>query len=118
MGLIALIVAIALIAAAGGAASFFGRRKAATTGPGAAATAQGGRQQPGPAPPGKVWSAEHGHWHDIPAGAQAGQQRVPVNMPATTQTAPAYTPGPQPAGTPPPGKVWSVEHGHWHDAPK
>ncbi|CAN5481955.1 hypothetical protein BH23BAC4_BH23BAC4_11510 [soil metagenome] len=20
--------------------------------------------QPGPAPPGKVWSAEHGHWHD------------------------------------------------------
>jgi hypothetical protein len=22
--------------------------------------------QPGQAPPGKVWSAEHGHWHDAP----------------------------------------------------
>lgn len=21
---------------------------------------------PGPAPPGKVWSPEHGHWHDAP----------------------------------------------------
>jgi hypothetical protein len=20
---------------------------------------------PGPAPPGKVWSPEHGHWHDV-----------------------------------------------------
>jgi len=26
----------------------------------------GGTQQPGQAPPGKVWSAEHGHWHDAP----------------------------------------------------
>lgn len=26
----------------------------------------GGNQQPGEAPPGKVWSAEHGHWHDAP----------------------------------------------------
>src|SRR5688572_6954950 len=24
-------------------------------------------QPPGPAPPGKVWSPEHGHWHDDPA---------------------------------------------------
>ena len=47
----------------------------------------------GPAPPGKVWSAEHGHWHDAPA------------------------PGPAPDGEAPPGKVWSAEHGHWHDAP-
>lgn len=23
----------------------------------------------------------------------------------------------QPPGPPPPGKVWSAEHGHWHDAP-
>jgi hypothetical protein len=23
-----------------------------------------GSPQPGPAPPGKVWSTEHGHWHD------------------------------------------------------
>jgi hypothetical protein len=22
-----------------------------------------------------------------------------------------------PPGPPPPGKVWSPEHGHWHDAP-
>jgi len=27
-----------------------------------------------------------------------------------------YTPAPQPPGEVPPGKVWSVEHGHWHDA--
>jgi hypothetical protein len=43
-------------------------------------------------PPGKVWSEEHGHWHDTPVGT------------------------PQPIGTPPPGKVWSEEHSHWHDA--
>ncbi|HIO88573.1 MAG TPA: hypothetical protein EYN45_02545 [Candidatus Marinimicrobia bacterium] len=23
-------------------------------------------EMPGPAPPGKVWSPEHGHWHDAP----------------------------------------------------
>lgn len=28
-----------------------------------------------------------------------------------------FTPAPQPPGLAPPGKVWSVEHGHWHDAP-
>ncbi|MEQ8424103.1 MAG: SEC-C metal-binding domain-containing protein [Cyclobacteriaceae bacterium] len=27
-----------------------------------------------------------------------------------------YTPSPPPAGEAPPGKVWSYEHGHWHDA--
>jgi hypothetical protein len=47
---------------------------------------------PGPPPPGKEWSYEHGHWHD-------------------TQSAVL----PKPAGPAPPGKVWSVEHGHWHD---
>ena len=25
----------------------------------------GYQQPPGEAPPGKVWSPEHGHWHDI-----------------------------------------------------
>jgi hypothetical protein len=25
-------------------------------------------QPPGPAPAGKVWSVEHGHWHDLPPG--------------------------------------------------
>jgi hypothetical protein len=47
----------------------------------------------GPAPPGKVWSVEHGHWHD------AQVEGIPA-----------------PQGPPPPGKVWSAEHGHWHDA--
>ncbi|MCZ6756216.1 MAG: SEC-C metal-binding domain-containing protein, partial [Gemmatimonadetes bacterium] len=45
-------------------------------------------------PPGKIWSEEHGHWHDAPVSA-----------------------GLPPLGDPPPGKVWSDEHGHWHDAP-
>ncbi len=58
---------------------------------------------PGSPPPGKVWSAEHGHWHDVTPARQASQ---PVGRPGT----------PQPPGPPPPGKVWSTEHGHWHDA--
>ncbi len=50
------------------------------------------------APPGKVWNAEHGHFHDatsLPLPADAGQ----------------------PAGPAPAGKVWNEEHGHHHDAP-
>ncbi len=27
-----------------------------------------------------------------------------------------FTPSPPPSGEAPPGKVWSYEHGHWHDA--
>ncbi|MEQ9424254.1 MAG: SEC-C metal-binding domain-containing protein [Cyclobacteriaceae bacterium] len=27
-----------------------------------------------------------------------------------------FTPGPPPPGQAPPGKVWSYDHGHWHDA--
>src|SRR5215216_5384434 len=34
-----------------------------------------------------------------------------------TMTPQGFTPGPQPPGEVPPGKVWSPEHGHWHDAP-
>ncbi len=49
-------------------------------------------QPPGPAQVGKEWSAEHGHWHDV---AVPGLGRPP---------------GPAPAG-----KVWNEEHGHWHD---
>ena len=30
-----------------------------------AAETSGYQQPPGEAPPGKVWSPEHGHWHDI-----------------------------------------------------
>lgn len=47
------------------------------------------------APPGKVWSEEHGHYHDA----------IPTSRGAI----------PQPAGPAPPGKIWSPEHGHWHD---
>lgn len=53
-------------------------------------------QPPGPVPPGKVWSPEHGHWHDAPID-------------------PTAAPVPQPPGPAPAGKVWSPEHGHWHD---
>ena len=59
---------------------------------------------PGPAPPGKVWSVEHGHWHDAPLGTKT--------LPAQPETS---APRSQPPGDPPPGKVWSPEHGHWHD---
>jgi len=62
-----------------------------TTGAGGTA---GIPQPPGEVPPGKVWSPEHGHWHDSNE---------------------AHPGAPQPEGDPPPGKVWSVEHGHWHD---
>jgi hypothetical protein len=50
--------------------------------------------------PGRVWSEEHGHWHDLPGARD-----------------PDAAPVPQPPGPVPPGKVWSAEHGHWHDAP-
>lgn len=118
-GMIGLISAIALIAAVGIFAALSGRgTKPAprpTAGGGAAPAGTTPRPQPpGPAPAGKVWSVEHGHWHDAnPAAAGGGtaQTTVPA-QPA------ARTPVPQPPGTPPPGKVWSPEHGHWHDAPK
>ncbi len=28
-----------------------------------------------------------------------------------------FKPGPPPSGEAPAGKVWSYEHGHWHNAP-
>ena len=59
---------------------------------------------PGPAPPGKVWSVEHGHWHNAPL--------APTILPAQPGTS---EPKSQPPGDPPPGQVWSPEHGHWHD---
>jgi hypothetical protein len=81
----------------------------------------GAAAPPGPPPPGKVWSAEHGHWHDAPMAPST------TTIPMGTQATPTITPGtttpatgqitPQPPGPPPPGKVWSAEHGHWHDAP-
>lgn len=54
---------------------------------------------------GRVWSTEHGHWHDANGGELGA---APGGVPASPQA--------QPPGPPPPGKVWSSEHGHWHDA--
>jgi len=86
--------------------------------PGAAGSPQpegvpGSPQPPGPAPEGKVWNIEHGHWHDAPGAAPASGAGA---QPGAAQ--PAFQPGPQPPGPVPAGKVWSTEHGHWHDAPK
>jgi hypothetical protein len=48
---------------------------------------------------------------------------VPMPRGPVSPPAPMSSPGgggaqsiPQPAGEVPPGKVWSPEHGHWHDA--
>ncbi len=68
---------------------------------------------PGPPPPGKIWSPEHGHWHDAAGGAAGATSAAD----ATGITAPVQQLRPQPPGPAPPGKVWSPEHGHWHDAP-
>lgn len=57
-----------------------------------------------PAPPGKVWNQEHGHWHDDPSVA-----------PSLPQVKSLLDSKSQPSGTPPPGKVWSPEHNHWHN---
>ncbi len=62
--------------------------------------------QLGVAPPGKVWSDEHGHWHDA---ADNNTPTTPLNQQLRTLQ-------PQPSGLVPEGKVWSPEHGHWHDA--
>lgn len=84
----------------------------------------GAPQPPGPPPAGKVWSIDHGHWHDAPV-----QANIPVNMQpqgGNSQSAAAlqqqiaaaqaqFKPAPQPPGPVPEGKVWSTEHGHWHD---
>ena len=118
-----LIIVVVLIAGIILAGVIIGTRSSnqqpATTGapvaPATAGTPQqdgvpGSPQPPGPAPEGKVWNTEHGHWHDAPGSpAAAGQQGA---------AQPAFQPGPQPPGPAPAGKVWSTEHGHWHDAPK
>jgi hypothetical protein len=89
---------------------------APVAGPGAA-------QPPGPAPAGKVWSAEHGHWHDKPQTNEwvtvtpqkpAAPQSTTIPLNTSGSGLPAYIP--QPQGPVPAGKVWAPEHGHWHDA--
>ena len=86
-------------------------------------------QPPGPAPAGKVWSAEHGHWHDAAPQRGTAQRGTapgggsPIQVSGATVPNPRgaaptqrFTPKPQPPGPVPAGKVWSAEHGHWHDA--
>jgi len=62
------------------------------------------------APPGKVWSDEHGHYHDINTN-QTPRPNISPNVQRNMNI-------PQPDGPTPEGKVWSIEHGHWHDVVK
>lgn len=71
----------------------------------APAPVSAGASAPMLTPPGKVWSAEHGHWHDAPAGSVDGV--TPLSGQGAVLS--------QPPGPAPPGKAWSAEHGHWHD---
>ena len=69
-------------------------------------------QPSGPAPEGKIWSPEHGHWHELSAPA-AQAINGGGNFTSTSTELASLTP--QPPGPVPEGKVWSPEHGHWHD---
>ena len=42
------------------------------------------------------------------------EQRAAIPA-SSAQASRPTTPQPQPPGPVPPGKVWSAEHGHWHD---
>ena len=109
-GLMALIAAIAAVAALGLIPSLTGRGIEKSL---PAASRQVPRPSSLPAPAsGKVWSEEHGHWHDA---APAATTAAPAPA-STTPPRPAATP--QPAGDAPAGAVWSEEHGHWHDPAK
>ena len=70
--------------------------------------------QPGPAPEGKVWAPEHGHWHDAPGTATVTTSASALDI-QPVQAPTQFSP--QPPGPAPEGKVWVPEHGHWHDAP-
>lgn len=123
-GLMLLLAAMAAIAAFGIVPMFVGTDATKSTPQQVAAAPQQPKAQPpGAVPPGKVWSPEHGHWHDAgpaPSGAPAAS---PIRIEQSTgpaaptgNTAPISVTIPQPPGEAPPGKVWSPEHGHWHDA--
>jgi len=72
------------------------------------------REEPAP-PPGKVWSEEHGHYHDVNAPAGNPAQGGTPSGPQGTLPGQSGQNVPEPAGQAPPGKVWSPEHGHYHD---
>lgn len=119
-GLLMLLAAFILIAGV----AFFPREtesstSSASSAPAPVRTTRPG-PQPGPAPPGKVWSVEHGHWHDV-AASPGNQSSSPIKIEQTSGVPLTPTVGnnvPQPAGPVPAGKVWSPEHGHWHDKPR
>ncbi|HEV7767368.1 MAG TPA: SEC-C metal-binding domain-containing protein [Thermoanaerobaculia bacterium] len=119
-GLIVLLVVLALIAGV----AFIPRGDRSSTSvsnlPAAAPAppAKPGPQPSGPVPPGKIWSVEHGHWHDAAAPNMAPASAIKIEQTSGAPLRPTVAANPQPAGPAPAGKVWSVEHGHWHDAPK
>lgn len=65
----------------------------------------------------RVWSEEHGHYHNVDGSEPAAAATNTVS--ADGAPAADGTPAPRPTKPPgptPPGKVWSEAHGHWHDA--
>ena len=50
----------------------------------------------GKVPPGKVWSAEHGHWHDSPISILENKRNSSIEKHND-------------------GKVWNADHGHYHE---
>jgi hypothetical protein len=87
----------------------------AAVNPVTAGSVQGGPPYPQPAgavPAGKVWSAEHGHWHNTQATA-GGVTVQPMAQPMAQFPAASA----KPIATAD-GKVWSEEHKHWHDVAK
>ena len=62
-----------------------------------------------PAPPGKVWSEAHGHYHDAPKS----QSLSPKIVKTQNKNNPSVK-----TGIVPEGKVWDDKHGHYHDKEK
>ena len=110
-GLIYLIAFVAAIGAVGLGAAIMDRKKDAPAPlPQSNQVAATPRPQPpGPVPAGKVWSVEHGHWHDANRAAQPTKEN-PITFNKRNV--------PQPPGPVPEGKVWSPQHGHWHNRKK
>lgn len=113
-------ISLLVIAALVAAVMFFGNNQpplspafSPTAAPTGSPATGGVGRPPGSAPAGKVWSFEHGHWHDAPGSTPATQPGVQTFGQPNTGTA-TFTP--QPPGDVPPGKVWSPQHGHWHNA--
>jgi hypothetical protein len=124
-GLILLLIAIAALAALGFLPALFDRgEKASPKAVAAAPLAAPAAQPPGPAPAGKVWSKEHGHWHDAnPVSAPSpitieGSNGAAVSQSGNSVTLTEPMAQPNQAAASPAGKIWSPEHGHWHDAAK